>query len=208
VLTTLSAGAQRLGVPYRISECNSFANGGAAGVSDSYASSLWVIDFLFSAALGGSTGVNIHGGGNSAGYTPIADHSGAVIDARPEYYGLLFFALAGTGTLLKTQLSAGNLDVTAYAVRTANGDLNLILVNKDSIQNLTITIETNQSIQRATMQTMTGPNLAATSGVTIQGATVNKDGSFTPGSPDTLTPLETQTTCFIPALSAALISIT
>jgi hypothetical protein len=99
-LTTLNSGAQKLGIPYRISECNSFANGGAAGVSDSYASSLWVIDFLFSAALGGSTGVNMHGGGNSAGYTPIADHSGAVIEARPEYYGLLFFALAGPGTLL------------------------------------------------------------------------------------------------------------
>jgi hypothetical protein len=208
VLTTLSAGAQRLGIPYRISECNSFANGGAAGVSDSYASSLWAIDFLFSVALGGSTGVNMHGGGNSAGYTPIADDSGGVIEARPEYYGLLFFTLAGPGTLLETQLSAGSVDVTAYAVRTASGGLNLILVNKDTIQNLTITIETNQSIQRATLQTMTGPNLAATSGVTIQGATVNKDGSFAPESPDPLTPSGTQTTCFIPALSAVLISIT
>jgi hypothetical protein len=208
VLTTLSAGAQRLGVPYRISECNSFGNGGAAGVSDSYASSLWVIDFLFSAALGGSTGVNMHGGGNSAGYTPIADHSGAVIEARPEYYGLLFFTLAGPGTLLETQLSAGTVDVTAYAVRSDSGGLNLMLVNKDISQNLTITIETNQSIQRATLQTMTGPNLAATSGVTIQGATVNQDGSFAPAGPDTLTPSGTQTTCFIPALSAVLISIT
>ena len=37
---------------------------------------------------------------------------------------------------------------------------------------------------------MTGSSLAATSGVTIQGATVNKDGSFSPVSPDTLTPQE------------------
>ncbi len=62
-LATLKAGAQQLGIPYRISECNSFSNGGAAGVSDSYASSLWVIDFLFNVALGGATGVNMHGGG-------------------------------------------------------------------------------------------------------------------------------------------------
>ncbi len=55
---------------------------------------------------------------------------------------------------------------------------------------------------------MTGSNLAATSGVTIQGAIVNKDGSFSPASPDTLTPAGTRTTCYIPALSAALISIT
>jgi hypothetical protein len=207
-LATLNAGAQQLGIPYRISECNSFGNGGAAGVSDSYASSLWVIDFLFNAALGGAAGVNMHGGGNSPGYTPISDDSGAVIEARPEYYGLLLFALAGLGTLLETQLSAGSVDVTAYAVRNPSGGLNLIVVNKDTLQNLTHTIETSQSIQTATLETMTGPSLAAISGVTIQGATVNSDGSFAPASADTLTPSGTQTTCFIPALSAVLISIT
>ena len=207
-LTTLNAGAQQLGVPYRISECNSFNKGGVPGISDSYASSLWVIDFLFDVALGGGTGVNMHGGGRSPGYTPIADDSGGVIEARPEYYGLLLFSLAGPGTLLETQLSAGTVDATAYAVRTASGGLNVVVVNKDTVQNLILTIATNQKIQLATLQTMTGASLAATSGVTIQGATVNPDGSFFPVSPGTLTPAGTQTTCFIPALTAALISIT
>ena len=95
--------------------------------------------------MGGGTGVNMHGGGNAPGYTPIADDSGAVIEARPEYYGLLLFSLAGPGTLLQTQLSAGSVDATAYAVRTASGGLNMILVNKDTLQNLTLTIQTNQS---------------------------------------------------------------
>jgi hypothetical protein len=207
-LGILNAGAQQLGIPYRISECNSFFNGGAAGVSNSYASSLWVLDFLFDAAMGGATGVNMHGGGNSPGYTPIADDSGAVIEARPEYYGLLLFALAGTGTLLETQVSAGNVDVTAYAVRTPSGGLNIILVNKDTLQNLTLTIQANQPVKTASMQTMTGPSLAAVSGVTIQGATMNKGGTFAPAIPGTLTPAAGRTTCFLPALSAALISIT
>jgi hypothetical protein len=207
-LATLSAGAQQLRIPYRISECNSFSNGGAAGVSDSYASSLWVIDFLFAAAQGGATGVNMHGGGNGPGYTPIADDSGGVIETRPEYYGLLLFALAGPGPLLATQLSAGSVDATGYAVRTATGGLNVIVVNKDALRDLTLTIETSQNIETATQQIMTGPSLAATSGVTIQGATVNKDGSFVPAGPDILIPAGTQTTCSIPALSAALISIT
>jgi hypothetical protein len=110
--------------------------------------------------------------------------------------------------LLKTQLSAGNVDVTAYALRTANSGLNLMLVNKDAVQNLTLTIETNQRIETATAQTMTGPSLSATSGVTIQDATVSKDGSFTPASPVTLTASASQTTCYIPALSATLICIT
>jgi hypothetical protein len=207
-LSLLNAGAGQLGLPYRISECNSFYNGGAASVSDSYASSLWVIDFLFNVALGGAVGVNMHGGGNGPGYTPIADDSGGVIGARPEYYGLLLFALAGSGTLLETELSVGSVDATAYAVRTPSGGLNLIVVNKDTLQNLPLTIQTNQNIRTATMRLMTGASLAATSAVTIQGATVNPNGSFTPATPTTLTFSTDQTTCHIPALSAALISIT
>jgi len=207
-LSLLNAGARQLSLPYRISECNSFYNGGAASVSDSYASSLWVIDFLFNVALGGAVGVNMHGGGNGPGYTPIADDSGGVIEARPEYYGLLLFALAGSGTLLETELSIGSVDATAYAVRTPSGGLNLIVVNKDTLQNLTLTIQTNQNIRTATMLLMTGASLAATSGVTIQSATVNPNGSFNPATPTTLTPSTDQTTCHIPALSAALISIT
>jgi hypothetical protein len=207
-LITLRTGAQQLGVPYRVSECNSFSGGGVAGVSNSYASSLWVIDFLFDVALGGATGVNMHGGGQAPGYTPIADDSGSVVEVRPEYYGLLLFSLAGSGTLLQTWLSAGSINATAYALETVSGGLNLVLVNKDPMQVLTVAIETNRSIRSATLQTMTGASLAATAGVTIQGATVNNDGGFSPASPVTLTASGTRTSCSVAALSAALISIT
>jgi hypothetical protein len=206
-LATLGSGARQLGIPYRISECNSFSGGGLTGVSNSYASSLWVIDFLFDVALGGATGVNMHGGGQAPGYTPIADDSGAVIEARPEYYGLLLFALAGAGTLLATQLSAGNLNATAYALQAASGSLNLVVVNKDSSQTLSLAIQTNRSVSAAALQSMNGPSLASTSGVTIQGAAVNPDGTFNPASPTSLPVLGSEITCSIPALSAALISI-
>ena len=52
-LASLNAGAKEIGVPYRMAECNSYYHGGANGVSNSYASSLWVIDFLFDCALNG-----------------------------------------------------------------------------------------------------------------------------------------------------------
>ena len=60
-------------------------------------------------------------------------------------------------------------------MRSASGALNVVVVNKDTLQNLTLTIATSQNIQSATQQAMTGASLAATSGVTIQGATVNID---------------------------------
>ena len=79
--------------------------------------------------------------------------------------GLLLFALAGQGTLLETQLSAGTVDATAYAVRTASGGLNLSGgEQRHSLQNMILTIETNQNIELATLQTMTGASLAATPG--------------------------------------------
>jgi hypothetical protein len=213
-LAILKTGAQYIGVPYRMSECNSFYNGGSAGVSNSYASSLWVVDFLFKCVQGGSVGVNFQGGGEAAGYTPIADDGSSVTGVRPEFYGILLFTLGGQGTLYATQLSAGSLNVTAYAVKTSAGGLNLIVVNKDLTQNLQLTTQLPQSASSATLLVMTqltsgatGPDLSATSGVTIQGASVNPDGTFSPSAAYTLDPNSSQLTCYVPALSAVLIQI-
>jgi hypothetical protein len=214
-LQTLNTGAKGVGIPYRISECNSYYNGGADGVSDAYCSSLWIIDFLFDCALNGSVGANFHGGGNSAGYTPIGDSGGAVVEARPEYYGILLFTLAGQGTLYTTTLSGiGSLNITAYAVKTSSGGLNIIVVNKDSAQNLQLTVQLPLSASSATLLEMTqftsgasGPNLSATSGVTIQGASVGANGSFSPGAAYVLSPSGTSLTCYVPYLSAVLIQV-
>jgi hypothetical protein len=214
-LQTLDAGAKGIGVPFRLAECNSYYNGGASGVSDAYCSSLWIVDFLFDCALNGSVGANFHGGGSGSGYTPIADSGGAVVGARPEYYGILFFTLAGRGTLYSTTLSGiGGLNVTAYAVKTASGGLNIVVVNKDTAQNLQLSVQLPQTASSATLLEMTqlssgssGPNLSATSGVTIQGATVSPNGSFSPGPAYVLNPGGIQLTCYVPYLSAVLIQV-
>lgn len=209
----LRAGSQSIGTPYRITECNSYFDGGAPGISNSYASALWVIDFLFNCAKGGAAGVNLHGGGNWTGYTPIADASGVVIEARPEYYGILFFTLAGQGTLLDSQLSAGQLNATAYAVKTSTGT-NLVIINKDATQSVDLSVFLPQSATTATVMALTqstsgsaSPSLAATSGVTIQGSTVHPDGTFTPSAAFSLSVSGSRLECYVPALSAALIQI-
>jgi hypothetical protein len=212
-LKELQVAAQSIGIPYRMSECNSFYNGGASGVSNSYASSLWVIDYLFNCAQGGASGVNFHGGGGSS-YTAIADLDGTVVGAHPEYYGILLFTLAGTGTLLPTQLSAGNLNVTAYAIKSDSGGINLVLVNKDSTQNLSVSVQLPQPVNSAILLEMTqatgtsGASLTATSGVTIQGAVVNPDGTFSPEAAYTPSTSGSQLSCYVRALSAVLIKIT
>jgi hypothetical protein len=207
-LATLSGGAATIGVPFRMTETNSFYNGGAIGVSDSYASSLWVIDDLFNIALGGGTGANFHGGGDSDGYAPIADNDGVVVEARPEYYGLLLFTLAGQGTLLQTSVAAAGLNVTAYCVRLSDGGLSVVVVNKDATQNLTLSVDTGQTVHTAALLILEGPALSATTGVSIQGAAVGPNGAFAPAAAYTPTLAAGVVICYVPAASAALIQIT
>jgi hypothetical protein len=213
-LAILQAGAQSIGIPFRISECNSYYDGGTPGVSDAYASSLWVIDFLFNCAQGGAIGVNLHGGGNLPTYTPIADNAGTEITARPEYYGAFLFTLAGAGALFETQLSAGSLNVTGYAVSLDSGGLNLVIVNKDLTQNLQFTATLPSVFNNASLILMTqlspggtGPDLAATSGVTIQGGGLNPSDAFSLSSAYSLTIAGDQITFYVPALSASLVKL-
>jgi hypothetical protein len=207
-LVPLKAAAQAAGVPFRMAETNSFYNGGAPNISDSYASALWVIDHLFTIAQGGSVGVNLHGGGDGEGYTPIADNNGFIVEARPEFYGVLLCALAGQGSLLATTINAGSLNTSAYTVQNSPSQLSLILSNKDDTQNLQFTVTCPSGVQSASLQLLTGPSLSATSGVTIQGSPVNAGGSFAPLSPYGLAVASDTFGGYVPAASAALISIT
>ncbi len=207
-LSVLGSAASNVGVPYRIAETNSFYNGGAANVSDTYASALWVIDHLFTIAQAGCAGINLHGGGNSNGYTPIADNNGVAVGARPEYYGALLCALAGNGPLLATTIDADSLNATAYTVQTSPTGLSLIIVNKDATQNLRFTATCPGKIALATLIEMIGPSLATVSGVTIQGSPVNSDGSYSPQAAYGLSISDDAISGYVPAESAVLARVT
>jgi alpha-L-arabinofuranosidase len=162
---------------------------------------------LFTIALGGGVGANLHGGGDSTGYTPIADSNGTVVEARPEYYGALLVALAGQGNLLSTNISAGMLNVSAYTLQNAPTQLSVILVNKDQSQNLQFTANCPGAVSSTSMQVLTGPSLSSTTGVTIQGSSVNPDGSFSPKSAYALTVSENAFSGYVPTESAVLIVV-
>ncbi len=166
-----------------------------------------MIDFLFDNALGGSTGVNLHGGNNNVGYTPIADDNGYVTAVQPEYYGVFLFTLAGQGKLLRTSVSASGLNTTAYSVLSAQGELNIVLVNKDETQSLAVSIDCGRPVHAADMIVMTGPSLLATAGVKIQGASIAPDGRFSPAAAYTLAATGNTVSCYLGALSAAVIKV-
>jgi hypothetical protein len=207
-LAALELAAAATGVPFRLAETNSFYNGGAPNISDSYASALWVIDHLFTIASGGAVGANFHGGGDSTGYTPIADNAGVILEARPEYYGILLVALAGRGSILRTSITAGSLNSSAYTVQNSPTQLSVIIVNKDATQDLQFTATCPGTVQSASMQVLTAPSLSATSGVTIQGAGINIDGSFSPQSSYGLSVAGKTFVGYVPAESAVLVVAT
>ncbi|HXW74871.1 MAG TPA: hypothetical protein VEK10_08670 [Steroidobacteraceae bacterium] len=205
-LDTLRAGALAAGVPFRLTETNSFWSGGAPGVSDRYAAALWVIDHLFRIAQGGGSGANLHGGGG--GYTPIADSNGTVVEARPAYYGMRLFTLAGEGTLRNCALSAGELNLSAYALERADESLSLVVVNKEAAQNLSLSIDCGSAVDAATLIALTGPAADAASDVAIQGTAIGNDGRLPPADPYALPHAGSLVHCYVGALSAALIRIT
>jgi hypothetical protein len=90
----------------------------------------------------------------------------------------------------------------------------VVVVNKDPTQNLKATVQVPETATSASLTVMTQssggatlPDILATSGVTIQGASVAADGSFTPSAPYMLRPAGSLVPCYVPALSAVLLHI-
>jgi hypothetical protein len=191
---------------YRLTECNSFYNGGAPDVSDAFGTALWAIDFLFTNALYGSAGGNFHGGGNGPGYTPIADANGVVVGARPIFYGLLFFTRVGAGTLVGTASTVpATLNFTTYAVEASDKTLNIVLVNKDPTTAVEVTVDAGEAVASASVTRLQAPALDATTGVTLAGAGIDPTGGWSPAAPPALPVSGHTITVEVPPASAALV---
>jgi len=90
--------AVKMGLKARVGETNSASCGGSFGVSDTMASALWSLDYLFALATHQVSRVNFHGG-NSGPYTwfsvvddksnrNITAGSSSELQVRPLYYGM------------------------------------------------------------------------------------------------------------------------
>jgi hypothetical protein len=199
---------------FRLSEANSFYDHGAPGVSDALGSALWALDFMFHAAQNGGTGVNFHGGGPGQDpkhpnipfyYTPIEEANSQVVGAKPIFYGLLLFSLAGTGDLYATTANAGTLIFSAYSVAQSDGSTNIVLNNKDATNDIQATVDVGTTVSSAEAVYLQGPSLTATSGVTLAGAGVSPVGAWTPNAPYALPVSGSMITVLVPAASAALV---
>lgn len=186
-----AAAAAAARVPLVISETNSACDGGVSGLSNAYASALWVIDYLLTGAQRGVHGMNFHGGLNPlcSGYTVLCRVGTHDYRPQPIYYGMLFTHLLGTGGFLPLKVTApakaGN--IAAFALKPSHGGgLRLMVENLSKDQAVT-TLRVGGYRGAATVLRLTGPSPLATSGVAIQGATAAGNGTITPGRPGAVT---------------------
>jgi hypothetical protein len=158
-------------------------------------------------AENGCAGFNFHGGGDSGGYTPIADSNNAVVDVRPEFYALLMVRQISPGSVL-TVTTDTSLPFTAYAVAGGDGATYVVLVNKGASEKAVVSVTLPSSFSHGTTLALAGPNLDGTSGTTLGGAAVAPNGQWTPLAS---TPFAIGGTSFqldVPAASALLVRCT
>jgi hypothetical protein len=162
--------AHRVGAAVRVDEMNSVTCNGRLGVSNTFASALWVMDSLFTIASHGIDGVNIHTFQNAANGLFDFDRShghwqGTV---RPLYYGVLMFSQAAPpGSRLLRIRTGSQRQVRAWATLGSDHRTRVLLIN-DSLRRST------QALVRAggrsgSVQRLRAPSAYATGAVTLGG---------------------------------------
>ena len=128
------------GIPYRIDELNNCSHGGAKGISDTYAASLWALDATHWWAAHHILGLNYHTGENvgpDGSIVPINysaffhQANGKGLGIRPASYGYLAFTQGASGRPLEVTVAASSAhSFTAYAYRANDGTVYVTLINK------------------------------------------------------------------------------
>jgi hypothetical protein len=201
-----AATRRQTGLPFRMAETNSCYQGGKPGVSDTFASALWAADLMYQLAQAGATGVNFHGGGYGW-YTPVAGTRDNGFLARPIYYGMLLFAVAGAGRLVMTEL-AGRTDgaLAAYCLKTSDGTLKLVLLNKSLDRDAALVVAA-PGVKSASVLRLIAPRPDDTTDVTFGGAVVGNDGAWMPTVAESLVVRRGEVTLSLRQASGALVTL-
>ncbi|MBD2753635.1 hypothetical protein [Spirosoma validum] len=191
--------AQTKNVPLRFSETSSAATGTSdtTNVSHTYVSALWALQYLYTLASSGVSGVNFHSSGTSV-YSAIdwgTSNTVASYRIAPIYYGMLAFADgARNRRLLPVTPSESKRSPRAsyYATTSDDGQtVTVTLLNKDFTNSIDARVNIpGMPIGTATYQTLKPQNgrydYVAT--ISYANAQVAADGSFTKGTPTAISP--------------------
>ena len=126
-LAPLARLAHRHRLPMRVTELNSAACGGRAGLSDTFGSALWLADTLFALLHDGADQADLHTWAH-ARYAPFAV-AGARARARPPLTGMRAFARAAPGASRLVAVGVtGTARLRAWATVDARRTVRLALI--------------------------------------------------------------------------------
>ena len=200
------------GLTYRLEETNSYYGGGAANVSNAFAASLWGLDYLHWWASHHAQGINFHTGDTSGGYSAITADTGAYV-VRPLGYGIKAFDLGGHGRPVPVTLgNPDKLNLTAYALLQPDRRLSVTIINKthasaarDAV--VTLGVLGWYSAGRVAYLEAPGQDVAALSGITLGGATIGPDGSWSGTTLPLKPPALGRFVVPVPAATAAVVEL-
>jgi len=166
-------------IPVRVGEMNSVSCEGYAGVSNTLAASLWLVDTAFEAKGAGTVGFNIHSNGDSSGADPYDigfNSSTGSLSVYAPFYGVLFFAEAiqNGAKPLPVTITQASGNVKVWATVDASNTLRVVVLEKDTdglTNSKTVKLTLGSYTKAGTLTTMTASSLSATSGITIAGQT-------------------------------------
>jgi hypothetical protein len=179
------------GAAWRLEEANNFYNGGAKDASDTFASALWGLDYLYWYANHGGQGVNFHNGNQVAAgqnLTPCRYASFTSTDkgyfAHPLAYADKVFNLGSKGTLVSSEQKCDTaINLVSYAVLGNDKNLYITLINKSHDidgQEAEVTLTVGPGYTKGETIALTAPNndVSQKEGVTIGGNPINEDGTW------------------------------
>jgi hypothetical protein len=196
----------------RIDELNSASCGGQDGVSNTFASALWIIQALLAAGEAGVASVEVHGGlaacrgysplcvpgatgpsdGTAPGVDPVGDLSlgagppdASRLAVQPDYYGMLVVHLLEGGRFLPVRAS-GSAPVAAFAALMPDGAVRVVLLDTDGSRGGDLVIDGPRGA--ASVLRLTGPSLSGTGGIRFGGTGVGPDGVWRPDRAEAIRP--------------------
>lgn len=190
MLRRMQAIARAAHTPLRVGETNDISCEGRPGVSDTFASALWALDYIARALNAGVVGLNFHDLLAKLGsYSPLLARSPAALatgslHAQPEWYALLAAReLPGSRPLAVHIAGTAPGELSASAFRAPDGRLRIVLVDFEppGSRPLAVRLELPGGARPHVLGSilrLTAPSPAATGGVRLGGREVAPDGNW------------------------------
>ncbi len=178
-------------IPFRMEETNSYYNGGAANVSDTFASALWGLDYMWWWAAHGARGLNFQTGNWVAAGPHLTRCRYAAfwttrqgLNVHPLGYAMEAFNQAGHGRYIPIHIAAAfHKYLRVYGALAHDGSIFVTLINRshgNNVRDARVTLSAPHQWMGAREMMLIAPDssVAAKTGITLGGAAFKPDGTW------------------------------